>query len=49
MKHARRIALVAFLLALVAIIAIGFYRAATHQESRPDGTGVPTGSSSAAR
>lgn len=34
-RRSRRIALTAFILALVAIIATGFYRAATHQETRP--------------
>jgi hypothetical protein len=49
MKHARRIALSVFLIALVCIIAVGFYRAATHQEARPAENQAPAGSSTTAR
>lgn len=35
------------LLALVAIIAIGFYLAATHQEARPTGDDTPAAAGSA--
>lgn len=31
----RRIALIAFIIALLAMLAVGFYLAATHQEARP--------------
>lgn len=34
--RSRRIALIAFIIALVAMLAVGFYLAATHQEARPD-------------
>lgn len=33
--RSRRIALIAFIVALLIILAIGFFRAATHQEMRP--------------
>lgn len=34
--HSRRVALIAFIVALLAMLAVGFYLAATHQEARPD-------------
>lgn len=34
--RSRRIALIAFIVALLAMLAVGFYLAATHQEARPD-------------
>ena len=49
MKHARRIALMAFLIAIAVIIAIGFYRAVAHQESRPAGNITPARATSTAR
>jgi hypothetical protein len=33
--RSRRVALIAFIVALLVILAIGFFRAATHQEARP--------------
>ncbi len=33
--RSRRIALIVFIIALLAMLAVGFYRAATHQEARP--------------
>lgn len=38
MRHSRRIALVTFVIALLVIIAVGFYRAAMREETRPDTT-----------
>lgn len=35
-RRSRRFALIAFVIALLAIFAIGFFRAATHTEPRPD-------------
>lgn len=34
--RSRRVALIAFMIALVAMLALGAYLAATHQEARPD-------------
>jgi uncharacterized protein YneF (UPF0154 family) len=34
--RSRRIALIAFIVALLAMLAVGFYLAVTHQEARPD-------------
>jgi hypothetical protein len=34
--RSRRIALVAFMVALLTMLAVGFYLAAAHQEARPD-------------
>lgn len=45
MKYSRRIALIAFIAALLVIFAIGFYRASMHQEARP--TQEPATASSA--
>jgi len=43
MKFSRRIALLTFMVALVIILAIGFYRAASHDDPRPDtGTASPS-------
>jgi len=36
MKFSRRAAFVTLLLALVVVLALGFYRAAVHKEPRPD-------------
>jgi hypothetical protein len=33
--RSRRIALIAFIIALLAMLAVGFYLAVTHQEARP--------------
>lgn len=33
--RSRRIALIAFIVALLVMLAVGFYLAATHQEARP--------------
>jgi hypothetical protein len=44
MKHSRRIALIAFLIALLIILAVGFYRASMHEEARPEAS--PTSASS---
>ena len=41
----RRLALWVLVLALIAILATGFYLGATHREPRPDGGGSPTGES----
>jgi hypothetical protein len=35
MKWSRRIAWVAFVIALLVILAVGFYRASMHEEPRP--------------
>jgi len=36
MNLSRRAALIAFIVALLLILAVGGYRAATHEETRPD-------------
>jgi hypothetical protein len=36
MKWSRRTAWIVFVIALLAIISVGFYRAAIHEEPRPD-------------
>jgi Ni,Fe-hydrogenase I cytochrome b subunit len=41
MKRPRRLAFWFLLLALVAILAAGFYLGATHQETRPTDTNSP--------
>lgn len=41
----RRLALWVLMLALIAILAAGFYLSATHREPRPDDGGSPTGES----
>jgi hypothetical protein len=41
MNKPRSVALWFFLAALIAIIGIGTYRSATHQESRPESTSPP--------
>jgi hypothetical protein len=43
MKRKRNAALILLLVALVAIIGIGFYLGATHQEARPAGASTPDG------
>lgn len=35
MNFSRRIALIAFIIALLIILALGFYRAVMHEEARP--------------
>jgi hypothetical protein len=45
MKLSRRIALIAFIVALLVILALGFYRAVMHEEARP--ATAPAGSASA--
>jgi hypothetical protein len=45
MNKPRSVALWFFLAALIAIIGIGTYRSATHQESRPDTTSSPENAS----
>jgi hypothetical protein len=40
MKLSRRIALIVFIIALLIIIAVGFYRAAMHEDKRPDTASV---------
>lgn len=40
--RSRRIALIAFIVALLAMLAVGFYLAATHQETRPDAAPATT-------
>jgi hypothetical protein len=35
MNFSRRIALIAFFVALLVILALGFYRAVMHEEARP--------------
>ncbi|WP_281851352.1 hypothetical protein [Dyella sp. GSA-30] len=45
MNFSRRIALIAFIVALLVILALGFYRAAMHEEARP--ATAPAGSASA--
>ncbi|WP_201312946.1 hypothetical protein [Dyella sp. EPa41] len=43
MKSPRRAAWIVFVLALLIILAVGFYRAARHKEPRPEATpAVPT-------
>lgn len=42
-KRRRYAALILLLVALAAIIGVGFYLGATHQEARPAGTGTPDG------
>ena len=42
--RSRRIALIAFVTALLAILAAGFYRAAMHEEPRPEMTPSPSAS-----
>jgi hypothetical protein len=36
MNLSRRIALIAFIIALLIVLLVGFYRAARHEEARPD-------------
>jgi hypothetical protein len=36
MNLSRRIALIAFIVALLIVLAVGFYRAVMHEEARPD-------------
>lgn len=43
--RSRRIALIAFIIALLAMLAVGFYLAATHQEARPVTTSTTRASS----
>jgi flagellar basal body-associated protein FliL len=43
MKRKRSAALMLLLVALVAIIGIGFYLSVTHQEARPAGSSTPDG------
>jgi hypothetical protein len=43
MKRKRSAALILLLVALVAIIGIGFYLGVTHQEARPSGVSTPDG------
>ena len=43
--RSRRIALIAFIIALLAMLAVGFYLAATHQEARPVTTSTAQASS----
>jgi hypothetical protein len=45
MNFSRRIALIAFIVSLLIILALGFYRAVMHEEARP--TTAPAGSTSA--
>jgi hypothetical protein len=45
MKFSRRVALIVFIVALLAILAAGFYRAVMHEEARP--VTAPAGSASA--
>jgi hypothetical protein len=45
MNFSRRIALIAFIVALLVILALGFYRAVMHEEARP--ATVPARSTSA--
>jgi hypothetical protein len=47
MRIPRRAAWIVFIIAMVIILAVGFYRAARHREPRPEST--PASSSSAAR
>lgn len=46
--RSRRIALIVFIVALLVILAIGFFRAATHQEMRPASTSSDPEQSAAA-
>jgi hypothetical protein len=43
MKGKRRAAFMLLLVALVAILAVGFYLGVTHQEPRPAGSSTPDG------
>jgi type VI protein secretion system component VasF len=43
MKHVRRLAFWFLIAALVAILVVGFYLGATHQEARPADTGQAAG------
>lgn len=44
MKFSRRAALIVFFVALLLIIAVGFYRAAEHKEPRPETPPAPASS-----
>lgn len=45
MKRSRWIALIVLMAAMVAMLAIGFYRSVTHQDSHPEDSSSPAESS----